>query len=135
MNKRETEFVNENKVIYADANNKDSKDIIQKAIDKCQKNGTVIVGEGEWKSGPLHLKSNMTLYLEKNCKINFSGKFEDYLPPVFTRWEGVECYNYSPLIYANDCENITIKGQGVFNGNGQYWWSWKRLQQQAADRR
>lgn len=134
MNKRETEFVNENKVVYADADNKESKDTIQKAIDRCPEKGTVVVGEGEWESGPLHLKSNMTLYLEKNCTINFSCKFEDYLPPVFTRWEGVECYNYSPLIYANECENIAIKGHGILNGNGQYWWSWKKLQQQAADR-
>ena len=54
--------------------------------------------------------------------------------PVFTRWEGVECYNYSSLIYAADCENVTICGTGVLDGAGSAWWHWKKLQQNAADR-
>lgn len=45
--------------------------------------------------------------------IVFSPLPEDYLPAVFTRWEGMECYNYSPLIYANNCKNIAITGQGL----------------------
>lgn len=134
MDKEKTKFMKEDKVVYADINNKRNKNVIQQAIDSCPENGTVVVGEGKWESGPLHLKSNMTLYIEKNCNIVFSGKFEDYLPVVFTRWEGVECYNYSPLIYANNCENITIKGNGTFNGNGEKWWKWKKLQQNAADK-
>ena len=108
---------------------------LQEAVDRLPSaGGTVIVPRGEWKSGAIHLKSNVKLYLEEGCVIHFSSCMEDYLPPVFTRWEGVECYNYSPLIYAADCENVTICGTGVLDGAGSAWWHWKKLQQNAADR-
>jgi len=107
---------------------------IQYAIEACAKQGggTVIV-EGEWEAGAIHLRSNIHLKLENEAIIRFSEKFEDYLPVVFTRWEGTECYNYSPLIYANNCENISITGNGTLIGNGQAWWHWKQLQQEAAN--
>ena len=109
---------------------------IQKAVNACyeQGGGTVFVPQGEWHSGPIHLKSNICLKLAEGSKIIFSSKREDYLPVVFTRWEGTECYNYSPLIYANGCENIKITGKGILMGNGQDWWDWKNKQQPAADR-
>ncbi|TCT16122.1 glycosyl hydrolase family 28 [Natranaerovirga pectinivora] len=116
-------------------NGKDSNtEAFKQAIEACEKNGggTVIVPEGEWFTGPIHLKSNVHLRIEKNAIIKFSDQFEEYLPVVFTRWEGVECYNYSPLIYANGCENIAITGQGSLVGNGKRWWKWKKLQKKAA---
>lgn len=108
---------------------------IQRAVDKCHENGggIVIIPPGEWISGPVHLKSNINLKVEKNAVIRFSERFSDYLPVVFTRWEGMECYNYSPLIYAKDCTNIAVTGEGELIGNGEAWWGWKKLQQEAAD--
>ena len=108
---------------------------IQAVVNACGDagGGTVIVPEGEWRSGPIHLKSNVRLHMEDGAVIVFSERYEDYLPAVFTRWEGVECYNYSPLIYANGCENIAVTGNGTLIGNGQAWWHWKKgLQQKAA---
>lgn len=108
---------------------------IQTAVDACGDagGGTVVIPKGEWRTGPIHLKSNVRLHLEDGAVIVFSDRFEDYLPVVFTRWEGVECYNYSPLIYANGCENIAVTGNGTLIGNGQAWWHWKKgLQQKAA---
>lgn len=112
---------------------RDNMNVIQEAIDACpDTGGTVVIPAGEWYTKKLHLKSNLVLQLEEGCVVHFSDQPEDYLPVVFTRWEGVECYNYSPLIYAKDCTNITITGNGVFDGNGQKWWKWKQLQQSAA---
>ncbi len=39
----------------------------------------------------------------------------------------MECYNYSPLIYAYEAENIAITGEGVLDGQAadENWWSWK----------
>ncbi|ASA21605.1 glycoside hydrolase family 28 protein [Paenibacillus donghaensis] len=110
--------------------------VIQRAVDACsaQGGGTVIVSRGEWSSGPIHLRSNIHLSVKKGAVIHFSDTFAHYLPPVFTRWEGMECYNYSPLIYARDCENIAVTGEGTLNGNGEAWWHWKQLQQTAADK-
>jgi polygalacturonase len=99
-----------------------------KAIDDCSKNGggRVIVPKGTWLTGAIHLKSNIDLHLEDGAEIIFSDKFEDYLPPVFVRAGGIEIYNYSPLIYARDCENIAITGAGYLNGNANSWWAWSK---------
>lgn len=112
----------------------DNTEVFAEAISSCHQagGGTIIVPHGEWFTGPIHFKSNVHLKLERGAIISFSDKFEDYLPVVFTRWEGNECYNYSPLIYAPDCENIAITGQGKLVGNGARWWLWKQTQHDAA---
>lgn len=122
-------------VVYISDFEQHGKDTIQTAVNTCSKmgGGTVVVPKGEWKSGAIHLKSNISLHLEDGAVITFSDTPSDYLPVVFTRWEGMECYNYSPLIYANSCENISITGNGTLIGNGQLWWHWKELQQAAAE--
>ena len=113
-----------------------NQNVIQTAVDACAAagGGTVIVPEGEWHTGKIHLQSNIHLQLEEGAKVVFSEDPQDYLPVVFTRWEGIECYNYSPLIYARGCENIQITGKGTLVGSGQRWWAWKQTQQAAADR-
>lgn len=65
---------------------KDPKSL-QKAIDALPKDGTLYVPKGEWHTGPLHLKSHMTLEFDPEAVLIFSPVMEDYLPPVFTRWE------------------------------------------------
>lgn len=108
---------------------------IQAAVDHCASlgGGTVSVPAGTWHSGPIHLRDHIRLHLEKGAMIRFSSVPEDYLPVVFTRWEGTECYNYSPLIYAKDCHDIAVTGEGTLHGNGADWWHWKQLQQAGAD--
>src|SRR5262245_5044993 len=100
----------------------------REAIAQCHKagGGTVIVPAGTFLTGPIHLKSNVELRLAKDAEVKFSDRFEDYLPPVFVRVGGVELYNYSPLIYARDCQNIAITGPGRLNGNAKAWWDWSR---------
>ena len=105
-----------------------------RAVEACYdaRGGIVRIPAGAWLTGPIHLRSDVNLCLEQGALVRFRTQPADYLPPVFTRWEGVECYNYSPLIYARDCENIAITGEGVLDGQGQSWWRWKKLQQAAA---
>ena len=106
----------------------------KKAIAACAAagGGTVVVPDGTWLTGPIHLKSNINLHIQEGAEVYFSTVYSDYLPTVLTRWEGMECYNYSPLIYAIDCENIAITGKGTLIGNGQAWWGWKKTQIQVA---
>ncbi len=122
-------------IFYISDFKKYGKSEIQEAVNACDEagGGTVVVPRGKWKSGAIHLKSNINLYLEDGAVIEFSGNPSDYLPIVFTRWEGMECYNYSPLIYANGCENIAVTGKGTLIGGGQSWWHWKEKQQRAAE--
>lgn len=129
------EIFMETSVIKASDYRTAGKNAIQQAVDVCalKGGGTVIVEAGDWLSGPIHLTSHIHLKLEDGAKITFSDCMEDYLPVVFTRWEGTEIYNYSPLIYAKDAEDIQITGKGCLFGNGEGWWHWKKLQQQAAD--
>ena len=87
--------------------------------------GRVLVPAGKWFTGPIHLKSNIDLHLAAGSEIIFSDRFEDYLPVVFVRVGGIELFNYSPLIYARDCENVAVTGPGKLNGNADAWWEWK----------
>jgi len=104
-------------------------DAFAKAIDACSKlgGGKVVVPAGRWLTGPIHLKSNIDLHLEEGAEVIFSDKFADYLPPVLVRDGGIEIYNYSPLIYARDCQNIAVTGPGLLTGNGNAWWAWKNV--------
>ena len=98
-----------------------------KAIEDCTRGGggSVIIPKGTWLTGPIKLKNNINLHLEDEAKLVFSEKFEDYLPVVFSRFEGIEYYNYSPPIYAKDCKNVAITGNGTLDGQGENWWNLK----------
>ncbi len=100
-------------------------DAFRKAIDDCAKTGggTVLVPKGTWFSGPIHLKSRINLHLEKGSTILFSTHFEDYLPVVFSRFEGIEYYNYSAPIYTANAFDVAITGEGILDGQGAAWWT------------
>jgi hypothetical protein len=103
-------------------------DAIHRAIEAAHRagGGTVVIPAGDWLTGPLHLKSNLNLHLAEGAVVRFSENKEDYLPVVIQRHEGVEAYNYSPLIYAFELENVALTGAGRFDGQGEHWWSWYR---------
>ncbi|MGA3287311.1 MAG: glycoside hydrolase family 28 protein [Bacteroidota bacterium] len=107
----------------------DCSKAFKKAINKCntEGGGRVVVPKGIYLTGAIHLKSNVNLYVSKEATIKFITDPKNYLPVVFVRWEGVECMNYSPLIYAYEQENIAVTGEGVLDGQGanDNWWSWK----------
>lgn len=86
--------------------------------------GVVVLPKGEWLTGKIHLKSNVNLHLDDGAELQFSANPEDYLPAVKTTWEGMECYNYSPLIYAYDCENVAITGRGKMRAKLDVWKRW-----------
>lgn len=104
-----------------------NSEAFKKAIETCSENGggRVIVPSAVFLTGPIYLKSNVNLHLEDGATILFSRDTKDY-PIVFTRWEGMECMNYSPQIYAYGEENIAITGNGTLDGNADNnnWWNW-----------
>ncbi len=112
--------------------NSDARPLIEAAIDTAHYagGGRVIIPDGDWLvDGPLHLKSNVNLHIGAGASLTFSGNHASYLPVVFTRWEGTECWNYSPLIYAKDQSNIAVTGRGKINGQGAAFWLPWRAQQ------
>jgi polygalacturonase len=99
---------------------------IQKAIDKASANdggGTVYFPAGNYLTGALKLKSNICIYVDAGAVLKFSENFDDYLPYVEMRYEGIMMKTFSPLFYAKDAENISIKGRGVIDGQGKAWWN------------
>ena len=107
---------------------------IKSAIASCVETGggRVLIPAGDWLTGPIHLASNVNLHVDEGAVVRFSDDAADYLPPVFVRWAGQECFNYSPLIYARDCTNIAITGRGTLLGQGTKWWRWAKAEQRAS---
>lgn len=101
---------------------------IRKAILTCHEagGGRVIVPQGKFLTGPIYLKSNVNLHLSEGATLIFSRNPKDY-PLVLSRWEGMDCMNYSAQIYAYGEQNIAITGKGTLDGNAdkKNWWPWK----------
>ncbi len=99
---------------------------IAQAIDAASKKGggTIYFPAGKYLTGPIHLKSNITIFIEAGAELHFSDNFEDYLPMVESRYEGVDIKSFSPLFYAYKAENISIIGRGLINGHGKKWWDY-----------
>jgi polygalacturonase len=117
---------------------------VNDAIQACHNagGGRVVVPANTWVSnGPIRLLSYVNLFLEDGATIFFGTDPKHYLPVQLVRWQGVRCYNYSPLIYAYQQRNIAITGTGTLNGQGLTWnvWTnkqgpdWRALQKMAED--
>ena len=109
----------------------------RKAIAACNNagGGRVLVPRGAFLTGAIHLKSNVNLHVSQGATIKFSTNPLEYLPPVFTRFEGTECMNYSPFVYSFEQENIAITGQGTLDGSAsdENWWAWARRRPGGSD--
>ena len=103
---------------------------IARAITACHDagGGRVVVPVGMFLTGAIHLKSNVNLHLKEGATLRFLTDPANYTPVVRTRWEGTECMNYSPLIYAFEQDNIAITGKGTLDGAAAEanWWAWAR---------
>ncbi len=106
---------------------KDCTEAFKKAVAACNKagGGRVVVPEGIFLTGAIHLQSNVNLHISEKATVKFSMNPKDYLPVVFTRWEGMECMNHSPFIYAFEQTNIAITGTGTLDGQSkESFWLW-----------
>lgn len=94
-----------------------------KAIADCKAagGGRVVVPTGLHRTGPIHLKSNIELRLEKGAVIEFVDDPSLCLPAVPSSWEGLECLNYSPFLYAYGCTNVAITGEGTIRAKMDFW--------------
>ncbi|WP_305884017.1 glycoside hydrolase family 28 protein [Crossiella sp. SN42] len=115
------------------------------AIAACARagGGRVVVPAGIFLSGAIHLTSNVNLHIQSGGIISFATDPRKFLPVVRTRWQGIECMNYSPFIYAYEATNVALTGAGRIDGqagNGP-WFDfdpkrqpdWEKLQKLAVE--
>lgn len=100
-------------------------ELINSTIAACSRagGGHVVIPEGTWFTGPLTLLDNVDLHLEEGATLLFTDDLTLY-PLVLTAWEGTDCYNYQPMIYAHRARNIAITGKGTIDGGAcnDNWW-------------
>jgi len=103
-----------------DGNAKDTV-AIQKAIDACSAagGGTVKLDHGTFLSGPIVLKSNITLEIGKEATLLGSPDRSDYPAFPFAGKQTVQ-----PLVSSLNAENLVIDGGGTIDGNGHIWWEY-----------
>ena len=95
---------------------------INGAIDQLNQKGggVVVIPKGQWITGPIVLKSNVNLHLDKGALLVFTPDFSQY-PLVVSSFEGVNAARCQSPISAENQTNIAITGEGVIDGNGIYW--------------
>ena len=94
---------------------------LQALIDTCsaQGGGTVTVRPGLYRlNGSLWLRSRVNLHLDEGATLQFSGRADDFLPVVPTRWEGTDLLGRSPMVYADGAEDIALTGRGTIDAQG-----------------
>lgn len=111
-----------NIVDFGAQSGKKSTEAIQNAIDKCYDNGggRVVVENGEFITGTLFLKSNVSLDIKAGAKILASSDTDDY-PDFKCDWNTKDAPRNTAkcLIYIGDCENTSITGHGVIDCNAK----------------
>ncbi len=87
--------------------------------------GRILVPAGVWRTGKINLTSHCELHLASGAELRFSDDPKDYLPAVRMAWEGVECYNYSSLVYAFGATNVSVTGSGMLHAEHAFWYAWQ----------
>ena len=86
--------------------------------------GRVVVPKGTWLTGAVRFRNGCNLHLAEGAVLAFTDDPADYLPAVHTTWEGVECLNLSPLVYAYGVTNVALTGTGEIRPRMDLWRTW-----------
>lgn len=99
---------------YADAADDLQTEAFQTAIDDCSESGggTVTVPSGTYTVGTVRLRSDVTLYLEAGAVVTPAKDESEYTD------EFIGPDNERVFFLAEDAENVTIAGEGEFDGLG-----------------
>ena len=92
-----------------------------KAIDACVKagGGKVVVPAGSFLTGPVEMKSNVNLNVERGGLILFTTDLTQY--PIIKASGTSSTLTPASPIYGYDLKNIAITGEGIIDGSGQAW--------------
>jgi polygalacturonase len=95
---------------------------INEAIIACSNKGggVVLIPRGLWLTGPVELKSNVNLHLERDALLLFTADKSQY-KLVEGNWEGKSAVRNQSPISGTNLENIAITGSGIIDANGDVW--------------
>lgn len=129
--------------LRADA--EDNSKAFSNAIVAVPNGGTLVVPAGMYKTSPIFLKSDMTLYLPEGAEIVALGNrdkwpivpaYDKSVPNCVGTWEGLPAASFASPITAINCQNLNLTGRGTINGGGEQgdWWDWPKETRQGARR-
>ncbi|MVN20078.1 glycoside hydrolase family 28 protein [Mucilaginibacter arboris] len=95
---------------------------INDAITACSNKGggVVLVPGGMWITGPVEMKSNVNLHINRDAVLQFTDDFKQY-KLVEGNWEGRPAVRNQSPISGTNLTNIAITGTGIIDGNGDAW--------------
>lgn len=98
-----------------------------KAIDACNKagGGHVIVPPGLWLTGPIEMKSNVDLHVERGALVQFTADHTQY--PIIKASATSNSFAVASPIYGYSLKNIAITGEGILDGAGETWRPVKKI--------
>lgn len=93
----------------------------EKTIAACSAagGGKVVVPAGLWLTGPIQLKSNINLVVQRGAIILFTKDHSQY--PIIKASNTSTNYQPASPIYGYDLKNIAITGEGIIDGAGESW--------------
>ncbi len=120
----------------ADPGVPDNAGCLQRAIEAVPPGGTLVIPAGRYCTGPLFLRSRMTVYLRKGAELAAVSDWSEWpiLPErddagrVIGTWEGLPEKSFAALVNALGCTDVTLTGEGILDGGGDRgdWWRWPK---------
>ncbi len=105
---------------------------IQMALNTAPEGATVYFGKGTYRTSSIFIKSNLTVYLDKDAVILGVNDRKKYpvLPSCvgndtyLTSWEGEEAATFAALINISGVSRVTVTGEGTVDADAQNgdWW-------------
>jgi polygalacturonase len=97
---------------------------MRRSIEECASRGGghVVIPAGVFSTGAVRLRSNVDVHLERGSVLRFNDRVGAY-PLVPTRYEGIECVNHSPMVYAFQETNVALTGEGTLDAGQTRSWN------------
>ena len=128
----------------AKESSEDNASAIATAFAAVATGGTVLVPPGRWITGPVFLRSGVTLHLEEGAALVLTPDrsripilpARDGAGRMLASWEGLPEASYASLITGLNLKDVAVTGHGVLEGGGSAgdWWSWPKDTREGARR-